>query len=300
MIRPLIRRLEYLNQIVSHPTNKNRALRAAVDYLRWNIGRRLIDAEYLVEISDTVQIIISNEENYATLAYANRLYDFREMMFLVHFLRGNDLFVDVGAGIGIYTILASAVAGADSLAFEPVPSTHRKLIRNIRLNNVQNKAEAMRKGISDRAGQLNITTELGGLNHVVPSTDNSASMTVDFESLDSLLSGKTIKMMKIDVEGYEMNVLRGGRDTLSDPSLQALIVELNGSGGRYGVTDHEVHDEIVSHGFRPFTYEPEQRRLVEAPTFNMDDYNTLYCRIDKEMLDRVRSAQKVRVRDTLI
>jgi hypothetical protein len=50
------------------------------------------------------------------------LHEFSEMGFLLHLLRQNDLFVDVGANLGSYTVLASAVCQARNIAFEPVPA----------------------------------------------------------------------------------------------------------------------------------------------------------------------------------
>ena len=49
------------------------------------------------------------------------LHEFEDMMFLLHLLRPGDIFVDAGANIGSYTVLASAVVGAKSISFEPVP-----------------------------------------------------------------------------------------------------------------------------------------------------------------------------------
>jgi thymidylate synthase len=52
------------------------------------------------------------------------LHEFEDMAFLLHLLRSEDMFADVGSNIGSYTILASGVVGAKSVAFEPVPSTY--------------------------------------------------------------------------------------------------------------------------------------------------------------------------------
>ncbi len=56
------------------------------------------------------------------------------MSFVLHFLRNTDLFIDVGANLGAYSILASSVSGARTIAFEPVPHTFQLLKNNIALN----------------------------------------------------------------------------------------------------------------------------------------------------------------------
>ena len=62
------------------------------------------------------------------------LHEFNDMAFCLHLLRSGDLFVDVGANIGSYTVLASKVAGANSITLEPVPQTFERLKRNVNIN----------------------------------------------------------------------------------------------------------------------------------------------------------------------
>ena len=59
------------------------------------------------------------------------------MMFLLHFLKSDDLFLDIGANVGTYTVLASGVCKAKTWAFEPDPETVLSLKRNIEINNLQ-------------------------------------------------------------------------------------------------------------------------------------------------------------------
>ena len=56
------------------------------------------------------------------------LAEFADMAFVLHVLRAGDLFVDIGANAGAYTLLASSVAGAKTTCFEPVPATYARLL----------------------------------------------------------------------------------------------------------------------------------------------------------------------------
>jgi FkbM family methyltransferase len=264
-------------------------------YLAWNIGRRLVNADFVLPLTDDINIILSNHENYATLAYLERLWDFQEMLFLLHFLRAGDLFVDVGANVGAYSLLASAGAGAQSFAIEPIPATFRKLQRNIRLNAVEGLVQAANIGIGDVTATLQFTATLGGLDHVVRPGDRSATVEVPVSTLDEALRGQSPRKMKLDVEGYEIKVLRGATGILDSPSLQALIVELNGSGEAYDASDQDVHDQLVGRGFRPFAYDAITRKLAELPGYRKDGLNTLYCRPDVTMLARLASGRKFNV-----
>ena len=77
------------------------------------------------------------------------------------------------------------------------------------------------------------------------STENEASgeiIEVDILPLDTFLGdAKPPALLKIDVEGFEQAVLLGGQDTLDAPELKAIVIELNGSGIKYGFRDEEVH-----------------------------------------------------------
>lgn len=66
-----------------------------------------------------------------TSAYYVGLHEFEDMAFAIHLLREDDTFVDVGANLGSYSLLASGVTKANSIAFEPVPTTYNRLIDNI-------------------------------------------------------------------------------------------------------------------------------------------------------------------------
>ena len=74
------------------------------------------------------------------------LHEFQEMSFLLHMLRHDDLFVDVGANIGSYTVLASAVIGAKSISIEPIPNAFRNLMQNIILNDIKVRVTAHNMG----------------------------------------------------------------------------------------------------------------------------------------------------------
>jgi hypothetical protein len=70
------------------------------------------------------------------------LHEFTDMAFCLHLLRVGDLFVDVGANIGSYTVLSSKVVGANSLAIEPVPTTYKRLRRNININDISSLVDS--------------------------------------------------------------------------------------------------------------------------------------------------------------
>ncbi len=294
----LTERLTTISEIMRHPGNAGRPAGAVLDYLRWNFGHRAMGVEYVLPLIGDARLIVSDRQNYATLVYTCGLWDFPEQAFLLHLLRPGDLFVDVGSNVGGYTVLASAVAGARSIAFEPVPETYAELLRNVRLNGIELLVQTCCCALGETAGVVRMTAGRGGLNHVVMNGGGAATVEVEAARLDTVLAGAECRLMKMDAEGFELNILRGAPETLARPSLQALIVELNGSGGRYGISDDDVHREIGSFGFEPHRYDARSRALMPQHGYNRDGLNTLYVRDRGTVAERVAAADRFSLNST--
>ena len=294
----LTERLTTISDIIRHPGNAGRPAGAVLDYLRWNLGHRAMGVEYVLPLIGDARLIVSDRQNYATLIYACGLWDFPEQAFLLHLLRPEDIFVDVGSNVGGYTVLASAVAGARSVAFEPVPDTYAELLRNVRLNGIEALVQAHCCALGEAAGVVRMTAGRGGLNHVVINGEAAATVEVEAARLDTKLAGAACRLMKMDAEGFELNILRGAPETLARPSLQALIVELNGSGGRYGISDDDVHREIAGFGFEPYRYHARTRELTPLDGYNRDGLNTLYVRDRAAVAERVAAADRFSLNST--
>ena len=133
------------------------------------------------------------------------------------------------------------------------------------------------------------------MNHVLREDEPGSGQEVPVQTLDQVCAGRSPRLLKIDVEGYEAQVLDGGRHTLDDDALAALIVELNGSGRAYGVQDADVDRRLRSLGFLPHAYDPWERSLRELETWNTDVFNTIYLRDDALVRHRVLRAEPVQV-----
>jgi len=277
-------RLALLREILAHPSNRANRLSTLVRYFKWHIGRRLLNrAEFLMRLTPSAEVILSNHENYATLVYLCGLYDYDEMQFLLHDLRSGDVLGDFGANAGVYSVLAGST-GASVLAVEPVPQTFARLQKNLILNGV--KGRAFPCGLAADRGVLRFTASYGGMNHVA-TTGEGETVEVDVMTGDHLAaeSGLTPRILKIDVEGFELPLLRGCAGLLR--KVAAVIIELNGSGKRYGHSDDDVHRLLVDAGFCCCDYLPESRELRIRNDYQRQRPNSLY--VNRSMLDDVRA-----------
>ncbi|HMO83471.1 MAG TPA: FkbM family methyltransferase [Lacipirellulaceae bacterium] len=289
-----------IRSIVSGPLNQGRPVRALWRFAKWQVGSRLAPGPIVVPWVNGTRFIASPGERGVTVNIYNGLYEFADMAYVLHVLRHEDWFLDVGANVGSYTLLACGAAGAQGYAFEPVPSTFERLVANLRLNGLEGRVRAVNQGLGDNPTTLRFSTERNCTNHVLAEDERvERSVEVSVTTLDAV-ADHSPAMMKIDVEGFEMPVLRGASRVLADPTLNSLLIELNGSGARYGFDDSELVDLLESYGFRPYQYEPFQRRLAALEQRHNEEGNTLFVRDLARARERVESAAPFSIFDRQI
>lgn len=223
------------------------------------------------------------------------LHEFNDMAFLLHFLRADDVFYDIGANVGSYTLLASGVCKSKSVTVEPVGSTFAILKANIGLNQLEQQVSLINAAAGAIPGTVTFTSDKDATNHAVAANETGVSGTINVPviTIDSLAEKGAPALIKIDVEGYETEALKGMHYTLSQPSLKAIIIELNGSGDRYGFDEKKIHELLLFHNFKPFTYDPFNRALLTVTV--LGDYNTIYCRDMDFINQRVKNAAKIEI-----
>lgn len=283
-----------LRHYLEHPLGRRDRLGTLMRIVRWQLGSRLLGARAAVPFVDSSRLLVGTGMHGATGNVYVGLMEFEDMAFVLHLMHEGDQFLDVGANVGVYSVLAAS-RGARVLAMEPVPDTYEQLLDNIHLNRFQERIEARRVGVGKEPGELSFSIGSGPTNHVLAageSTDRSVAVAVD--ALDTLAAGWAPTMLKIDVEGFEANVIAGASGLLAQQSLQAVLIELNGLGARYGFADTDIHARLLEAGFRPTSYAPFARHLVALDRHRTTG-NTLYVRPSAALEQRLREAPAVRV-----
>jgi FkbM family methyltransferase len=281
--------------LASHPLTRSDKLKALRRWAGWQLASRIAGYPMAVSFVDDMRLLVSTGMTGATGNIYTGLHEFEDMAFALHFLRAGDLFVDIGANIGSYSILAAA-AGADVISFEPIPATFEVLLDNIHLNRLDRRVDARNQAVGRGPGTLKMISDQDTTNQALPHGDAYAGRTVEVEqvALDIALRRAHPRMLKIDVEGFESEVLAGGMEILAHPALQAVLLELNGSGGRYGFDEDGIAATMKAAGFVPAAYDPLQRKLrgLDQPSFSG---NTLFLRSIDAAQSAVSSARRFRV-----
>ena len=289
----MFRLFRALKFIFIHPFNSDNKINALINFFKWQLSCLLNPYPIIYNFTENSKLIITKGLAGATGNLYCGLMEYNEMGFLLHFLRPADTFVDIGANVGSYTILASSQVKANSISIEPLQDTFKKLIDNILINKVEKNVKACNIGLGSEISKIHFTKSLDTINHVA-TKEEIDTIEVKIDTLDNLLMNEQCpSLIKIDVEGYENEVINGAEKTLENQSLKAIIIELNGSGSRYGYDDENIHLKLLQYGFKPYCYNPKVKELKALKTFG--NHNTLYLRDVNFIEERIKSSKRIKV-----
>lgn len=208
------------------------------------------------------------------------LHEFNEMSFLLHLLRPGDLFVDVRANVGSYTILASSVCGARSISVEPDSRAAAALARNVEANRITDRVQIIQAALGSHSGTLRFTVGLDTMNHVAVS-DAGETRLVEMRTLDEVLAKQRPVFIKMDVEGFESEVVAGARYALQNESLLGIQLES---------VPASVESWLTKAGFRQASYNPASRDVEIQSSQGGPTPNVLFVRDIQACRQLTRSA----------
>lgn len=268
--------LKTLRFILGHPFNRGRPFNALAKYAAWQVRSRLQD-EISVDWIAATKLVARRGMTGATGNIYCGLHENRDMSFLLHILRPGDVFVDVGANIGSYTVLASGVCGARSIAIEPDAGTARRLARNIAANGIETLVDVHQTAVGDATGRIAFTLGQDTTNRVATDAD-ACVQTVLMARLDDILKDIDPILIKVDVEGYETTALRGAQEVLAKRSLLAVLLE---------TVEPEAVSSLTRLGFARIGYDAATRRFEDETE---PGPNVLFVRDQEALQDRLRTA----------
>lgn len=254
--------------------NDRQSLRLAPFFTAW--GRALYDLrtpffETLTLINGPILTLNLSEKTQRQI-FSHKLFEAGLSRFVLRNLEFGDTFVDVGANVGYFSILAGAVVGTNGtvVALEPERGNFEALERNIQ-QNFFSQVHAFKCAAADTDGgtmTLNVNPLNRGGNSMIPFDAYASEGTlmstvtanalfaqedlfqeVPLRTLDRLLLEGNIlrvKILKIDVEGFELNVLEGSRVLLSKQIPQHVVCEVNNNQTR-----QEVFTLFKEYGYVP-------------------------------------------------
>lgn len=269
-------RLRY-KMIKKHPISGASPLSGISRYLYFNILQSIFPKPRVYNWINKLKFYAEKGDAGIVGNIYYKLMDYEESMFLIDHLKEEDLFIDVGANLGHYSLLASGICKAKVIAIEPIERTFNKLSKNVELNNLSDKVSIIKCGVGDKEETLSFTTNRSVMNRVANKGEKN-TVEVEVKTLNNLLKGLHPTFIKIDVEGFELKVIKGANEIFDNPSLKYLLVEFNGSGNNYNLNDEDVYNLILSYNFTPINYNPKLKRIEFRESYNQNKFNTLFIK----------------------
>jgi FkbM family methyltransferase len=218
-------------------------------------------------------------DNYLTpLVVIHGEYEPTETQLVRQILKEGDVFLDVGANIGWYTVYAAKAVGATGkvIAFEPEPSNLDMLRRNVRANGLKNVVVEGR-ALSNAAGSFKLFLERGNLGKHSLVLEHGGKHYVNVETipLDDYWKGQgDIKLVKIDTEGAEGLILDGMRETLKNQKGLELILEFAPRRlQKSGYDPDKVLDDLYRLGFKASLIDEAAKRVVYLGTPRLKNFS---------------------------
>lgn len=115
--------------------------------------------------------------------------------------------------------------------------------------------------------------------------------------MDVLCENEDISFIKLDVEGYEKFVLEGSKTILQNDNLKVLIVEINFSNKFYNVKNDEITDFLGHYNFKPYKYDPLNRKLSALDSHNKDQFNTIFIKDLNFVENRIKESVHIHLWD---
>jgi FkbM family methyltransferase len=205
-----------------------------------------------------IKLRVDRSRTMGASLYWTGFHEIREFIFLHRFLKPEMTALDIGANLGEYSVfMAKRLVDGKVIAFEPLPAIRKQLRDNVARNNFSN-VSVLDYGLSHQDQVLEIH-ELDdvheGLGTLYPRDQRSKNVyNATFKSLDSQVESlgiDKIDFIKIDVEGSELNAMKGAKQSLLKwkPRVMIEINEITYSAAGYSVDDVKIFFEGI--GFTP-------------------------------------------------
>lgn len=271
----------------TNPLTKSNPFWALMKYLYINFLLYVLKREVTITYLNGIKAKVKKGDGIVG-NYHSGLHEASDSLFLMHLLREGDSFLDIGANVGHYTLLAGLYSKCKVTAIEPIPSTFERLSNNVKINknNWKHQPELLNIGLSNESGELVFTNQQFTTNKV---STSGHGVKVKVSTLDEICTNQVPDFIKIDVEGYEWFVLNGGLNTLSNSKLKLILIELNESGKNFNIQDEQIIHLLKDKGFLPYVFDLETKAFAEIDFKNTNQFNTLFIKDLDFVCNRIRT-----------
>ncbi|MGF1924652.1 MAG: FkbM family methyltransferase [Bacteroidia bacterium] len=218
---------------------------------------------YKKKVWDNKFLMINYDSLQSMWIMYNWIVDWEEFNLIKDSVKEDQICFDVGANMGFYSIWLSKFTNNKIYSFEPNKKNYDRLIENISINKGANII-ANNCGLSDQSGSAKFTKSRDGENHIVLEKTDLSTETIQLQTIDEVIETNNIERigyLKIDVEGFELNVLKGAKLCLKKKQVDIIQLEINNSIHN---SHHSIQDLVTfleSYGYPLASYHPKQKLI---------------------------------------
>ncbi len=186
------------------------------------------------QLSKSIIFALNKKCGVSALINNQGMYDYNNMHLIKELLKEGSNFFDIGANIGSYTLIASEQESARVFAFEPYPFSFQSLKDNVERNGRSNVA-LFNIALGDRDGNVYFSDNPDSATNHIDKEDSEEAISVWCTRVDTFCEKRGVlpEIVKIDVEGFEYEVLKGFGKYLG--SIDVIFIEMKGrSDKRFG------------------------------------------------------------------
>ena len=279
--------------IYNHPLAGRQKPKAFYRWFCWQLKTRLSSGYVSVAWIENSVLKSKKGMTGATGNIYCGLHEFHDMALLLHYFCGRQgLFLDIGANIGSFTILASKVGMAKTICVEPVKSTMDALLANIEANHIPDRVEIHQVVLGEKTGKNWFSLDRDTTNSVVSELYVGQKEMIEVKTVDEILGHRSADFWKIDVEGHEEAVLSGALASLNRPEVEVVLME--------GETP-AIKQIMISNSFQKAKYDPFTRTVSFLRSGESSSgSNNLWVRNPEKITARCRKARRINIHGQII
>jgi FkbM family methyltransferase len=267
-----------LSYIWSHPNCQQQRTESILKFVGWQFYKRITGRFVDLQLIPGVTIRCHPDSRSSAAVLYCGLYDYNEMNFLLRYLHADDSFIDVGANIGVYTLLAASIIQSGSIySFEALPKNYERLKENLQLNQFR-QVKPYAIAISDHSGSVALNIAEGDSMPFITSVVTNSTVTVPTDTLNHLLKTQpymSLTLGKMDIEGAEILALKGSTSLLQKQKPPVWILEINDAVNNFGYQRQDIPDFLKEYGYSLYTYNADSNQIFPITLEEQQGNNVL-------------------------
>ena len=242
-----------------------------------------IPQKLTIDLTPTVKLNVNLDDYLQRWIFCHRLQDEPDYYYIGKILKKGEHFLDIGANIGIVSLIASRAVGDSGKVYsvEALPTTRQLLEENIALNDAKN-IKVVPFALLDKSGEVEffgaIDGNIGG-SSLSAQGQKGKPVIVEGKTLDSLLADGTIEkcdVMKMDIEGAEILALRGMSNLFAKNKPRAVMIEVADEHlAQFSAKPADIIEFFSNHGYLWYEALPEGFKQVQ--NLDLTGYNNLWA-----------------------